>query len=84
MTTDTSKSRYPHVPERDRRICARYDEGRASGLTLTDLGKEFRVSRTIVSSVIHKRDSARKQTERLAPLRDAFAKGIGRPVSDRR
>jgi hypothetical protein len=49
---DPSKNRYLHVPERNRLICARYDEGRASGLTLTDLGKEFGVSRTIVGSVI--------------------------------
>jgi hypothetical protein len=30
----------PHVPERNKRICARYDQGRASGLSFTELGKE--------------------------------------------
>ena len=83
MATDLSKNnRYPHVPERNKRICVRYDESRASGLSLTDLGKEFGVSRTIVSAVIRKRDRDRNRAERLAPLRNAFAKGIGRHVEN--
>ena len=32
--------RYPHVPERNARICARYDETRAEKLSFGDLGRE--------------------------------------------
>jgi hypothetical protein len=76
--------RYPYVPERNKRICARFDEGRASGLTLTDLGKEFGISRETVRLIILRRDNAQRRANALAPLREAFANGIGRQVSDRR
>ena len=84
MATEPTKSRYPHVPERNKRICARYDEGRASGLSLTALGKEFSLSRETVRCIIVRRDNARRRADALAPLREAFAKGIGRQASDRR
>ena len=84
MATDPSKSRYPHVPERNKRICARYDEGRASGLSLTALGKEFGLNRETIRGIIRRRDNARRRAEALAPLREAFATGVGRQVSDRR
>jgi DNA-directed RNA polymerase sigma subunit (sigma70/sigma32) len=73
---ELSKSRYPHVPERNRRICARYDEGRATGLSLSDLGKEFGISRETVRRVISKRDRSLRRADALAPLREAFAKGV--------
>ena len=79
MATELGKSRYPHVPERNKRICARYDEGRASGLTLTDLGKEFGISRETVRLIILRRDRTRRRADALAPLREAFAKGIVGP-----
>ncbi|MBR0809337.1 hypothetical protein JQ636_37900 [Bradyrhizobium japonicum] len=78
-----TESRYPHVPERNKRICARYDEGRASGLSLDDLGNEFGISRETVRRVLVKRDRASRRAERLKPLRDAFSKGVGRQVSGR-
>jgi DNA-directed RNA polymerase sigma subunit (sigma70/sigma32) len=84
MATELSKNRYPHVPERNKRICARYDEGRASGLPLTDLGSEFGINRETVRLIILRRDRSQRRADRLAPLREAFAKGTGRRVSDRR
>ncbi|MGX4774011.1 hypothetical protein ACWAUC_29900 [Bradyrhizobium guangdongense] len=84
MATKLTKSRYPHVPERNKRICARYDEGRASGLSLTALGKEFGLSRETIRGIINRRDNARRRADSLAPLREAFSKGIGRQASERR
>ena len=84
MATDPNQSRYPHVPERNRRICARYDDGRASGLSLTALGKEFGLNRETIRGIIRRRDNARRRAEALAPLREAFATGIGRRANKRR
>ncbi|WP_439408798.1 hypothetical protein ACNJX9_11265 [Bradyrhizobium sp. DASA03076] len=71
--------RYPHVTERNKRICALYEEGRASGLSLTALGKEFDLSRETIRGIIRRRNNARRRAEALAPLREAFAKGNGDP-----
>ena len=84
MTIEQGKSRYPYVPERNKRICARYDEGSASGLTLTDLGREFGLSRETVRLILLRRDNARRRAARLAPLKEAFANGVARPIPDRR
>jgi DNA-directed RNA polymerase sigma subunit (sigma70/sigma32) len=84
QSPDLAISREEFVPERNERICARYDEGRASGLTLTDLGREFGISRETVRLIILRRDRVRRRADALAPLREAFATGIGRQVSDRR
>jgi hypothetical protein len=77
-------NRYPHVPGRNARICARYDESRAEKLSFEDLGREFGLSRETVRKVIGDRDRDLFRAERLAaklrPLREAFAKGIGRQV----
>lgn len=83
MATDLSKSRYPHVPERNKRICARYDEGRASGLSLTDLGKEFGLSRETIRLIVRKHKRRRKHSPRLALLREAFARGVSRQSAER-
>jgi hypothetical protein len=78
MSAETHKNRYAYVPERDKRLCARYDETRPSGLTLAALGKEFGISRTAASNILTKRDRERRRAERLKPLRDAFAKDSGK------
>lgn len=72
--------RYLHVPERNKRICARYDEGRASSLTLTELGKEFGLNRETVRLIVRRHERARERAKRLAPLREAFATGVSRRV----
>ncbi len=70
--------RYPRVPDRNARICARYDKTRAEKLSLAGLGNEFGLSRETVRMVILRRDRSRKRYENLVPLREAFARGTPR------
>jgi len=75
----TASDRYPHIPERNARICTRYDESRAEGLSFDALGVEFGRSGQTVRQIIRDRDRARSRAVKLEPLRNAFAKGLGRP-----
>jgi hypothetical protein len=84
-------NRYPHVPERNARVCARYDESRAEKLSFDVLGREFGLNRETVRLIVRRRDHARnrrrdharkrleRQAVRLRPLREALARGVGRP-----
>jgi hypothetical protein len=67
------------MPERDAKICARYDTSRAEKLSLRDLGLEFGVSGETVRKIVGRRNRARERALRLEPLRQQFARGLGRP-----
>jgi len=83
-----SQAKVPHAPryrrgdrsdhtQRNAAICAR----RREGATFDKIASEFDLSREAIRHVVHatEREAERKakQLERLAPLRAAFAKGVG-------
>jgi DNA-directed RNA polymerase sigma subunit (sigma70/sigma32) len=58
--------------ERDKRICARRD----AGLSFVEIGREFKISRERVRQIVSRRNRSQRRYMQLAPLREAFAKGV--------
>jgi DNA-directed RNA polymerase sigma subunit (sigma70/sigma32) len=60
------------MDERDEQICAR----RNAGLSFVEIGREFKISRERVRQIVSRRDRSQRRYTQLAPLREAFAKGV--------
>ena len=58
---------------RDAAICAR----RREGATLEQIGKEHSLSHTAIGNVLRRQERKAERAEHLAPLRAAFAQGVG-------